>query len=259
MASNPQEQQQEQFSAKISEDINCSVCLDILVRPQTFVPCGHSFCRSCCTSDSLKNGRRQQNISFTDCPQCRQAVESIVPSRQLECLIDTLVTVPNLIFRNDDDKQHFLERMKKEKERPPTKQVSTRSRKRQRQNGPHSQNYDFTVPGARAQPTTAANSRIRHPTGNTARHDVEFGTPFATSATTANHAFFYDPMLAPMPPLYAFSGAGPVPDLNLTRAIFAPDLPVSRVSQTTTSTGTAAHCQAQSASGISASDAICID
>jgi len=271
MASNPQEQQQQQqqehFSAKISDDINCSVCLDILVRPQTLVPCGHSFCRSCCCSDSLKNGRhnRQHNNNntsfFTNCPHCRQTVESVVPSRQLESLIDTLRTVPNLL--NEDDKQHYLERMKKENERSTTntKQVSARTRKRQRQNGSHSQNYDFTVPGgAQAQLRTAVNANshnIRNGIGNTyhARHGVVGVTlPSSGSATTTTTrtASSYDPMLAPLPPPYEFTGAGPVPALILTGAITtgpAPDLPrSSRESQT-----------AKNASGISASDAICID
>eukprot|EP00536_Pseudo-nitzschia_multiseries_P001956 jgi/Psemu1/182521/e_gw1.26.187.1 len=93
MANNDTNQQPERFSTKISEDINCSICLDIMVCPQTFVPCGHSFCRSCCTSKSLHHGARsnRNELCFTKCPQCRQNVERMVPSRQLGNLIETLV------------------------------------------------------------------------------------------------------------------------------------------------------------------------
>jgi hypothetical protein len=120
MATIPQEQQDNNISSKISEDINCSVCLDILCKPQTLIPCGHSFCKSC--------------RSFDSCPHCRQPVEGVVPARSLESLIDTLVRVPNLLFDNDDDKQHFLQRMKKEEQESVAEQVSGGSnRKRRRQ------------------------------------------------------------------------------------------------------------------------------
>jgi hypothetical protein len=88
------------FSDKISEEVICSVCLDILVYPQTLVPCGHSFC-GCCRSKDL-----------AECPQCRQVVSCSVPARHLEALINTLVSIPNIL--KEDDVQHYQKRIKKE-------------------------------------------------------------------------------------------------------------------------------------------------
>ncbi|MGK3748875.1 MAG: hypothetical protein ACI8RD_001167 [Bacillariaceae sp.] len=157
MATIPQEQQDNKISSKISEDINCSVCLDILCKPQTLIPCGHSFCKSCCC--------------FNNCPHCRQPVEGVVPARSLESLIDTLVRVPNLLFDNDDDKEHFLQRMKKEEQTSVAEQVpgggSNRKRRRQQ----------------RDRCTTRNNPYARH--GGTAFHPPYNYLNSATMAMTA--------------------------------------------------------------------------
>jgi hypothetical protein len=88
------------FSENISEEISCSVCLDIMVYPQTVVPCGHSFCGHC------------MKPSIRDCPHCRAKIESKVQSRQLQSLISILTSIPTL-FKNDDI-EHYQDRMKKE-------------------------------------------------------------------------------------------------------------------------------------------------
>lgn len=223
MATTPPEQQHDQFSAKISEDINCSVCLDILCKPQTIISCGHSFCKSCC--------------SFTLCPHCRQPVEGFVPSRQLENLIETLIRVPNLLFCNDDDKQHFLQRMKKEEQKSLAEKVLGRNRKRRRQcdNGPKPENNTVAAgPQSRGQPTTTVNSRFRR--GTRSNHYARNGIAASTRAAS------YDPLLAALPP--------PYDNLTLTRgaavAMMAPGISSIRVSPGINR-------------GVSASDAICID
>mmetsp|Transcript_37022 Transcript_37022/g.41257 ORF Transcript_37022/g.41257 Transcript_37022/m.41257 type:complete len:221 (-) Transcript_37022:96-758(-) len=220
MATSSPEQQHHEFSAKISEDINCSVCLDILCKPQTLISCGHSFCKSCC--------------SFTLCPHCRQPVEGFVASRQLENLIDTLVRVPNLLFCNDDDKQHFLLRMKKEEQKSLAEKVPDRNRKRRRQCD---------------KPITTVNSRFRRDTRSN-HHD-------RNGIATSTRAAFYDPLLAALPP--------PYDNLNLNRglsvAMMAPGISSIRVSPTMTGNNTIGRRRSRSTTqtGINASDAICID
>jgi hypothetical protein len=81
----------------LSEEISCSVCLEIQVYPRTLNPCGHSFCTPCVKP-------------LKQCPQCRKTIESHVPARQLDCLITTLVDVPVLLER--DDVEHYHERKK---------------------------------------------------------------------------------------------------------------------------------------------------
>ena len=79
--------------SSLSDDIQCSICLDIQVHPRTLYPCGHSFCGSCLPTLQL-------------CPQCRQTVTSHVPAVQLESLIATLVGIPNLLESNDVEHYH---------------------------------------------------------------------------------------------------------------------------------------------------------
>jgi len=236
------EQQHEDFTSKISDDINCSICLDILVSPRTLVPCGHTFCRSCCSSDSIQNEMHRQILSFTKCPHCRQPVKEMVPSRQLESLIDTLVQVPNLLFRNNDDNQHYVKRRKAETERSRRLCTSAQSRKRRRKDDSH---Y-----------ATAINPRMFHdpPTRYPSNHGVgvavggvayQSATSF-TSTTTRGASF--DPMAAPLPPPYDFTGTGPMPILSFRMS--SPDAPHRRQPPMARQVGTG---------GISASDPICID
>ena len=83
---------------RLVEEVQCSVCLDIQVFPRTFQPCGHSLCSPCVAN-------------LQQCPQCRQPVETHAPSRELENLISTLVTVPGLF--DPYDVAHFHQRQKK--------------------------------------------------------------------------------------------------------------------------------------------------
>lgn len=77
----------------LTAEIQCSVCLEIQVHPRTLHPCGHSFCTSCLAK-------------LKDCPECRVTIQSHVPARQLDNLIATLVTVPNLLEAEDVEQYH---------------------------------------------------------------------------------------------------------------------------------------------------------
>ena len=237
-------QEDEDFSSKISDEINCAICLDILVNPRTLVPCGHSFCRSCCFSNNPR-----KTLIFNKCPHCRQAIVDTVPSRKLESVINTLVTVPNLLFRNDDDKQHYLERRKKEKERsstPPATQVSAGTRKRQRRdNYYHNSTANYAAPV----PVNPQNFQYQ-PNYYHGPQDVGASFQSASSfATTSRSSTTFDPMIAPLPPPFDFTAAGPVPVLNFAGpANSRGSQPPQRTTQRTTNSR-----------GISANDPICID
>lgn len=88
------------MASRVSDEVQCCVCLDIQVYPRTLDPCGHSFC-ACC----LKK--------LTNCPQCRETINSHVPSMQLDNLICLLVSVPSLFDK--DDIAHYHQRKKGEK------------------------------------------------------------------------------------------------------------------------------------------------
>lgn len=85
----------QEHATRLAEEIQCSVCLDIQVHPRTLHPCGHSFCGSCL----------QQ---LDQCPQCRKKIESHSPAIQLDGLISTLVSIPNLLDK--EDVEHYHER-----------------------------------------------------------------------------------------------------------------------------------------------------
>jgi hypothetical protein len=85
-------------ASRLSDEIQCSVCLEIQVHPRTLNPCGHSFCWTCVER-------------LPQCPQCRKVVMGHVPARQLANLISTLVSVPKLLAT--DDVAHYLDRQKK--------------------------------------------------------------------------------------------------------------------------------------------------
>ena len=63
---------------RLSEEIQCCVCLDIQIHPRTLNPCGHTFCLGCVSK-------------LETCPECREVVESHAPARMLDNLIATLV------------------------------------------------------------------------------------------------------------------------------------------------------------------------
>eukprot|EP00339_Tiarina_fusa_P017893 CAMPEP_0116999984 /NCGR_PEP_ID=MMETSP0472-20121206/2492_1 /TAXON_ID=693140 ORGANISM="Tiarina fusus, Strain LIS" /NCGR_SAMPLE_ID=MMETSP0472 /ASSEMBLY_ACC=CAM_ASM_000603 /LENGTH=400 /DNA_ID=CAMNT_0004699555 /DNA_START=200 /DNA_END=1403 /DNA_ORIENTATION=+ len=83
---------------KLSEEIQCCVCLEIQVHPRTLHPCGHTFCLSCVAKLQL-------------CPQCRNTISSHTPARTLDNLITTLVSVPNML--PEDDVEQYKTRKKK--------------------------------------------------------------------------------------------------------------------------------------------------
>lgn len=78
---------------RLSEDIQCSICLEIQIHSQTLVPCGHSLCSPCLVG------------SLVNCPVCRAPITSRVKSRQLDGLISNLVAVPGLL--DAEDVQHY--------------------------------------------------------------------------------------------------------------------------------------------------------
>jgi hypothetical protein len=85
------------IATRFSDDIQCSICLEIQIYSQTLVPCGHSFCSPCIND-------------LEDCPQCRAKITQLVPSRQLDGLIANMVAVPGLL--DAEDVQQYQERKK---------------------------------------------------------------------------------------------------------------------------------------------------
>jgi len=143
----------EASASKLADEINCSICLEIQVHPRTINPCGHSFCGNCIQP-------------LQECPQCRNRVVSHVPAVQLESLISTLVSVPNIFDKEDVD--HFHERQATQKKQvlsnPATKKRRQSSQARSYLRNPYASNAaNHTPTQAHASPAglTAASSRIR--------------------------------------------------------------------------------------------------
>ena len=56
-------------------DVTCSICLDMIHRPQEIDPCKHMFCQSCLFGLSQAEGR--------NCPLCRGAINDTKFKREL--------------------------------------------------------------------------------------------------------------------------------------------------------------------------------
>ena len=84
-------------ASQLAEEIQCPICLEILVHPRTCDPCGHSFCAPCL-----------QDLDNDNCPHCRQSIHSHIPALALDNLVSKLVSVPKLL--DPEDVQHYKER-----------------------------------------------------------------------------------------------------------------------------------------------------
>ena len=80
------------------DEVQCSICMDIIVKASISNPCGHIFCFSC-----LSNAMRKSK----DCPVCRTAIESTTTSAALDNIIF------GMAMRGDfqvDDLTYYLQR-----------------------------------------------------------------------------------------------------------------------------------------------------
>jgi len=121
-ASAPQQHQQV-FPPQISEDTMCAICMEILMEPQTFVPCGHSFCKQCLHQQA-------------QCAECRGPVRGTVACRSLQNLIDDLIPVDTQTSTGVFDREdlEYYNRRKQKKDRSAkTRETTAPSRKRRRQ------------------------------------------------------------------------------------------------------------------------------
>ena len=86
------------FPPQVSEDTMCAICMEIMVEPQTIVPCGHSFCKGCLQTQ-------------TECAECRGPLHGQVTCRSLQNLIGDLVEVattqPHLAIFDKEDLESY--------------------------------------------------------------------------------------------------------------------------------------------------------
>ena len=110
---------------------HCPLCLDIYVHPIVCLPCGHSFCQSCCgtenystTTSNNNNNLAQQPQSLSLCALCRQPVQLSGPNRLVQQLVEQYVGVTtlgqqpaqeneNTSYTLQDDLQVYHERKRK--------------------------------------------------------------------------------------------------------------------------------------------------
>jgi hypothetical protein len=83
---------------RLTDHVACPICMELLVEAMIAVPCGHRFCKDCCSAE-------------TDCPTCRTKIESKVPDRLVDSLMEDLVQERCL---DTDDSAAYLKRTGKE-------------------------------------------------------------------------------------------------------------------------------------------------
>jgi hypothetical protein len=71
-----------------SEECMCAVCMEIMVQSTAVVPCGHLYCKECL-------------VGITECPNCRLAIQSTLPVKTMDNVIEKLVKSGNVFSGND--------------------------------------------------------------------------------------------------------------------------------------------------------------
>lgn len=97
--------------SKAAEEFSCVCCLEVMVQATSLVPCGHSFCQSCCM--------------HRECPTCRVAVTGKLPCRALDNAIASLIQEEPGFFEASDV-EAYINRTKDD--------VLTTRRRRRRRN-----------------------------------------------------------------------------------------------------------------------------
>lgn len=76
------------YTAELPDDLICKICLAPWVQPIEVRPCGHIFCRECCSRLLQPTTRESQGPV---CAECRQKIEALQqPHRALRNLVDAL-------------------------------------------------------------------------------------------------------------------------------------------------------------------------
>jgi hypothetical protein len=78
----------------VTEELYCSLCLELQVEPVAIIPCGHSFCKACAKQ-------------VTQCPNCRNEIKGVVPNLSFANIISGLASTSLLPY---DDVMAFDER-----------------------------------------------------------------------------------------------------------------------------------------------------
>ncbi len=78
----------------VTEELYCSLCLELQVEPVAIIPCGHSFCKACAKQVS-------------QCPNCRNKIKGVVPNVSFANIISGLASTSLLPY---DDVMAFDER-----------------------------------------------------------------------------------------------------------------------------------------------------
>ena len=71
-----------------SEECMCAVCMEIMVQSTAVVPCGHLYCKECL-------------VGITECPNCRLGIQSTLPVKTMDNVIDKLVTSKRVFAATD--------------------------------------------------------------------------------------------------------------------------------------------------------------
>ena len=80
----------------LQEELQCSICLDLLHKCATITQCEHSFCRDCLLKH-LRNSLK--------CPLCKKKIKSITKNTVINNLIEMTLTYLPHLKKSKEDKQ----------------------------------------------------------------------------------------------------------------------------------------------------------
>jgi hypothetical protein len=90
----PVSDEQDAATAAVSEHMTCCICMNVMHRPVTLVPCQHNFCAGC-----YSDARKHSDV----CPQCRTPVDDIARNHTLVNIIEGFLGANPSCKRPADD------------------------------------------------------------------------------------------------------------------------------------------------------------
>jgi hypothetical protein len=86
--------EEDKATAAVSAHMTCCICIKVMHKPVTLVPCQHNFCAGC-YSDAMEHS--------DVCPQCRSPVDEITRNHTLVNIIESFLDANPSLKRHEDD------------------------------------------------------------------------------------------------------------------------------------------------------------
>lgn len=70
----------QQISSQLETNLTCYLCMDMMKKPLTCIPCGHNFCSGC-----------HKDHRLTQCPKCDKQIKGTIDDQMLGDIVTNYV------------------------------------------------------------------------------------------------------------------------------------------------------------------------